>query len=39
LTEIGFDPVGSTPEEFAARMKVEIEMWGKVIGAGNIRAQ
>jgi tripartite-type tricarboxylate transporter receptor subunit TctC len=39
LTEIGFDPVGSTPEEFAARMKVETEMWGKVIRAGNIKAQ
>jgi tripartite-type tricarboxylate transporter receptor subunit TctC len=39
LTEIGFDPVGSTPEEFAARMKVEIEMWGKVIRDGNIKAQ
>ncbi len=39
LTEIGFDPVGSTPEEFAARMKVEIEMWDKVIWDGNIKAQ
>jgi len=39
LTTIGFDTVASTPEEFDARIKVEIETWGKVIRAGNIKPQ
>ena len=39
LTMIGFDTVASTPEEFAARIKSEIETWGKVIRAGNIKPQ
>jgi tripartite-type tricarboxylate transporter receptor subunit TctC len=39
LTMIGFDPVASTPEEFAARIRAEIEMWGKVIRAGNLKVQ
>jgi tripartite-type tricarboxylate transporter receptor subunit TctC len=39
LTTLGFDPVASTPEEFAARVKVEIETWGKVIRAANIKPQ
>jgi tripartite-type tricarboxylate transporter receptor subunit TctC len=36
---IGFDPVASTPEEFDARIRAEIELWGKVIRAGNIKVQ
>jgi tripartite-type tricarboxylate transporter receptor subunit TctC len=36
---IGFDTVGSTPEDFATRIKGEIETWGKVIRAGNIKPQ
>jgi tripartite-type tricarboxylate transporter receptor subunit TctC len=39
LTTIGFDLVASTPEEFAMRIKSEIETWGKVIRAGNIKLQ
>jgi tripartite-type tricarboxylate transporter receptor subunit TctC len=39
LTTIGFDPVGSTPEEFAARIHDEIELWGNVIRAGHLTAQ
>jgi tripartite-type tricarboxylate transporter receptor subunit TctC len=39
LTTIGFDPVGSTPEEFAARIRDEVELWGKVIRAGHLTAQ
>ena len=39
LGELGYDPVGSTPEEFAARIKVEIEMWRKVIRAAKIKAE
>jgi tripartite-type tricarboxylate transporter receptor subunit TctC len=39
FTTIGFEPVGSTPEEFATRIKVETETWGKVIQASNIKLQ
>ena len=34
----GTDPVGSTPEEFAAFMKSETLKWGRVIKTANIRA-
>jgi tripartite-type tricarboxylate transporter receptor subunit TctC len=39
LTTIGFDPVGSTPEEFGSRIRDEIELWGRVIRAGHLTAQ
>jgi tripartite-type tricarboxylate transporter receptor subunit TctC len=39
LTTIGFDPVASTPEEFASRIHAEIELWGNVIRASNIKVQ
>jgi tripartite-type tricarboxylate transporter receptor subunit TctC len=39
LPALGFEAVGSTPEEFAARIKVETEIWGKVIRAANIKPQ
>ena len=32
------DPVGSTPEELAALLKREVEKYGKVVRAANIRA-
>ena len=34
----GFEPVGSTPEEFAAYIKAEIAKWGKVIKVAGIKA-
>ena len=34
---LGFAPVGSTPEEFAAFIRSEMETWGKVIRAGNLK--
>src|SRR5262245_49177977 len=37
LTTLGFDIVGSTPEEFNNRIRAEIETYGKVIRAGNIK--
>jgi tripartite-type tricarboxylate transporter receptor subunit TctC len=37
LVTLGFDPVASTPEEFGRRIAAEIEMWAKVIKAGNIK--
>ena len=39
LPALGFEIVGSTPEEFATRIKVEIETWGKVIRAANIKPE
>jgi tripartite-type tricarboxylate transporter receptor subunit TctC len=39
LTTIGFDLVASTPEEFDSRIRDEIEKWGHVIRAGNIKPQ
>lgn len=35
---IGAEPVGSTPEELAIYLNKEIERWGKVISANNIKA-
>jgi tripartite-type tricarboxylate transporter receptor subunit TctC len=39
LEELGYDPVASTPEEFATRIKAEIENWGKVIRAAKIKPE
>ena len=39
LPALGFEAVGSTPEEFAHRIKVETEIWGKVIRAANIKPE
>ncbi|MES2565056.1 MAG: tripartite tricarboxylate transporter substrate binding protein [Pseudomonadota bacterium] len=34
----GYDPVGSTPEEFARIIERDIATWSKVVKAGNIKA-
>jgi tripartite-type tricarboxylate transporter receptor subunit TctC len=39
LAVLGFEPVASTPEEFAQHAKVEFAKWAKVIQASNIKAQ
>jgi tripartite-type tricarboxylate transporter receptor subunit TctC len=39
LAELGYDPVASTPEEFALRIKAEIESWAKVIQGAHIKAE
>lgn len=39
LTTLGYDPVGSTPAEFAQRIRSEIDTWGKVIRAANIKPE
>jgi tripartite-type tricarboxylate transporter receptor subunit TctC len=38
LQEMGFTPVGSTPDEFRTRIQSEIQKWAGVIKAGNIQA-
>jgi tripartite-type tricarboxylate transporter receptor subunit TctC len=37
LAALGFEPVGSTPEQFAEQIRFEIDNWAKVIRAANIR--
>lgn len=39
LVAMGSDPVGSTPEEFFAYIRLELERWGKVIRDNNIRSE
>jgi tripartite-type tricarboxylate transporter receptor subunit TctC len=35
----GFDPVGSTPEEFGQFIRDEIPKWAKLVKSANIRAE
>jgi tripartite-type tricarboxylate transporter receptor subunit TctC len=37
LATLGFEPVGSSPEELAAKIKSEGEKWSKVVREANIR--
>ena len=37
LTEIGYVPVGSSPQEFAARIDAEIDKWTRIIQTANIK--
>ena len=37
LATLAYEPVATTPEEFAVRIKAELEIWGKVIRAANIK--
>jgi tripartite-type tricarboxylate transporter receptor subunit TctC len=39
LEKIGFNPVINTPAEFGARIKIEMERWGKVVHAANLKIQ
>ncbi len=39
LPALGFEVIASTPGEFATRIKAEIESWGKVIRAANIKVE
>jgi len=39
LETLGFIPVASTPEEFGARIKSEIEKWGKVVRDAKLRIE
>ena len=37
MTQIGFDVVAGTPEEFGAFMKAEVERWTKVVNTAGIK--
>jgi tripartite-type tricarboxylate transporter receptor subunit TctC len=39
LMELGTEPVASTPDEFAIRIKAEIATWAKVIRAAHIKPE
>jgi tripartite-type tricarboxylate transporter receptor subunit TctC len=39
LSALGFEPIASTPQEFADRIKWEIDKWAKVIRAADIKVQ
>ena len=39
LARLGFKPVANTPDEFAARIKLEIEKWGKVVRDANLKIE
>jgi tripartite-type tricarboxylate transporter receptor subunit TctC len=39
LEKIGFNPVLNTPAEFGARIKTEMERWGKVVKAANLKIE
>jgi tripartite-type tricarboxylate transporter receptor subunit TctC len=39
LAALGADPIGNTPAEFAAMIKVETAKWGKIVKDANIRVE
>lgn len=39
LTVLGFKPVANTPDEFSARIKLEMEKWGKVVRHAKLRIE
>jgi len=39
LAAIGFEPIGSTPAEFTARIRTEVPKWTKVIRDANIKPE
>ena len=39
LAALGLDPVGDTPEQFSAQLKVEMEKWTKIIRAAKIKVE
>jgi tripartite-type tricarboxylate transporter receptor subunit TctC len=39
LVDLGFTPIGSTPEECAANIRGEIEKWARVVKAARIRIE
>jgi tripartite-type tricarboxylate transporter receptor subunit TctC len=39
LAAIGLDPVGDSPEQFSALLKIEMEKWTRIIRAAKIKAE
>jgi len=38
MTQLGMEPVGSTPEQFDALIRAEIEKWSRVVKASGAKA-
>jgi tripartite-type tricarboxylate transporter receptor subunit TctC len=36
---LGIEPVGNTPDEFAAQVKADLARWEKVVKAANVRVE
>jgi tripartite-type tricarboxylate transporter receptor subunit TctC len=39
LVALGFEPIGSSPEEFADRIRAEVTKWAQVIRAAGLQPQ
>jgi len=39
LTVLGFNPVANTPEQYGARIRLEIDKWGKVVRDAKLRIE
>jgi tripartite-type tricarboxylate transporter receptor subunit TctC len=39
LAQLGFRPVANTPDEFSARIKLEIDKWAKVVRDANLKIE
>jgi tripartite-type tricarboxylate transporter receptor subunit TctC len=39
LRSLGYEPVGSTPEQFARHIRIELDKWTRVIRGANIRLE
>ncbi len=39
LVALGFEPIGSSPEEFGQRIRAEVEKWAKVVRAAGLQPQ
>jgi tripartite-type tricarboxylate transporter receptor subunit TctC len=37
--ELGYTPIASSPEDFAKQIKTDIDAWGKVIRAADIKVR
>ena len=39
VTDMGFDVIASTPEQFGAQVRREIERWGKVVRDAGLKVE
>ena len=39
LVDLGYEPVGNSPDEFAVQIKIDIAKWAKVIRSAGIKAE
>jgi len=39
LSRLGASPIGSSPQQFEARIRAEYEKWGPIIKAAGLKAE